>query len=142
MGYPVAENRQHSGTKKGAYPVTRRPVRMLCLRVPCPPPLWKRYRRVYGVGRVKTAEYRAWSRLARLRLERSPAAKHIGGPVSVAIHIPASVLSRDGIGMVSSVVEFLGVRGAIDCEDAVVRICLYRSLTRRPGELLVEVHAL
>lgn len=140
MGFSVTKRRAKILSEERPQ-AARRPARVLRLRVPYPPPLWKRYRRVDGVGRLKSAEYRAWLRLARGRLDRSPRVKHFGGPVSVAVHLPTPVRGRHGLEMMASVMAFLGSQGLIDGEDSIARICLCRTSEQLAGELLIEVRA-
>lgn len=111
----------------------------LCLSFP--PPAFRRYRRVAGIGRVKSGGYRRWLLDSRARL-LAALPKHIGGPVSVQISFRGAPTVSAAVETVMPVVQFLVAYGLIDGDRTVDSLSVKRLRGKGAAELRVQVKGL
>lgn len=116
-------------------------ARAFVLRLSFPPPAFQRYRRVAGIGRVKTAHYRRWLLDSGARLSGS-SARRIGGPVSVDLIFPPLTKLSAAAGILMPAVQFLAANGLVDGERSVERLSIKRQCTAGTKELRIQVRGL
>lgn len=82
--------------------------------LPFPPSVNAAYANVAGVGRVKSARYRSWERVAKTDLLRQKP-KRIKGPVRVAVFLEDSTATRgDADNRIKAVLDFVCAQRLIE----------------------------
>ena len=99
------------------------------VELPIPPSMNNAYFNLAkGKGRAKTSGYRAWKDNAAKEIQASvPAARRVGGPVSVSILLP-SKLPGDVDNRIKGVLDALVASGRIDDDRNVVKVSASKEL--------------
>lgn len=111
---------------------------MFHVTLPPPPSINRAFRNVPGKGRVKTRDYRQWRQAAAQTIVAQVRAdQRIGGAVSVAINLPAT-MTGDIDNRIKGLLDALVASGRIDDDKHVAEITVRRDCPGREASVAVK----